>query len=317
MVSGRNPSGTASTLRLIVFFSTKETDQPNNYRNGGICIFSEKSHFRFWMWILLAIGLTGLAAGSFWDLQLDQYLYSPDNLYGRIFYVLAPFPALFGMTFSSMLFVYLEMNKTLYRRAGFSLLFAILCAGSVFYFCRGLWSEFHLPLWLCLIISLLVLPGLSLRILYQVRVQDSESLRPLAQYLLYVSLGTFACITLLKEIWNRPRYYALHDHPEIVFKNWFEPAFSSSRTLASGYGLKADAFKSFPSAHTATAAVSLAFPVFSFYLPKLKNRQDVIMVLALLFTILSAFSRLLLGMHFLSDVSAGFLIALFFVWTGK
>lgn len=285
--------------------------------NGVISISSNKSCSSFWMPVLLVLGLTGLAAGTFFDLRLDQFLYSPGILYGRIFYVIAPWPALFGLTFSSMLLVYLETNSTLYRKAAAWLLFLILCGGSVFYFSRSLWKEFAVPLWICILMGLLILPGTALLVLHSVRGQESRNLYPLARYLLYVSLGTFLSVTVLKELWNRPRYYTLIGKPEILFRGWLEPAFGSSGNMAAAYGLEADAFKSFPSAHTATAAVSLAFPILSLYISRLKNKGDLMMVLALLFTVLSAFSRLLLGMHFLSDVSAGFLIALFFVWSGK
>lgn len=266
---------------------------------------------------LFAVGFIGLAAGTFFDLRLDQFLYSPNILFGKIFYVIAPWPALFGMTFSSLLYVYLETNTTFSRKTGAWLLFLILGCGSTGYFFRSLWSVSHQALWLCLLISLAVVPVPALMILHAVRGQESSSLRKLARYLLYVSLGTFACVTVLKEFWNRPRFYALHEYPEIMYRNWYEPAFASSKTLAAEYGLQADAFKSFPSAHTATAAVSLSFPILCGYIRSLKNRQDMVIGLALLFTVLSAFSRLLLGMHFLSDVSAGFLIALFFVWSGQ
>lgn len=78
-----------------------------------------------------------------------------------------------------------------------------------------------------------------------------------------------------------------------------------------------ESMASFPSAH---AAMAVAFYGLLFYFliqrqPKLRGRQG-FWVLAVLFILLMGFSRLYLGVHYLSDVIAGYLVGLVWMWLG-
>jgi undecaprenyl-diphosphatase len=77
------------------------------------------------------------------------------------------------------------------------------------------------------------------------------------------------------------------------------------------------AYYSFPSAH---AGLSMAFFGFLAYLllqtySTLPRR--ILLICVPLIILLVGFSRLYLGVHFLSDVLAGFAIGAFFVWAGR
>ena len=78
-----------------------------------------------------------------------------------------------------------------------------------------------------------------------------------------------------------------------------------------------ESLASFPSAH---AALAVAFYGLLFYFlingVADKTRQKIYAVFAILFILLIGLSRLYLGVHFLSDVVAGYLVGAAWMWLG-
>lgn len=76
-----------------------------------------------------------------------------------------------------------------------------------------------------------------------------------------------------------------------------------------------ESLASFPSAH-ATLAVAFYGLLFYFLISRVANKihQKIYYTLSLLFILLLGFSRLYLGVHYLSDVVAGYLVGV--VWLG-
>jgi len=81
------------------------------------------------------------------------------------------------------------------------------------------------------------------------------------------------------------------------------------------HGFYAESLASFPSAH-ATLAVAFYGLLFYFLISQVANKlhQKIYYCLAVLFILLLGFSRLYLGVHYLSDVVAGHLVGV--VWLG-
>ncbi len=102
--------------------------------------------------------------------------------------------------------------------------------------------------------------------------------------LILIFFGTEASVYLIKIIINRPR-------PIVDIAYYIETS------------------QSFPSGH---ATIAMAFFGFvTYYLihhSAMRNKRSIILVLGTLLVILIGFSRLYLGVHFLSDVLGGFLI---------
>ncbi len=106
-------------------------------------------------------------------------------------------------------------------------------------------------------------------------------------------LGAGATALLIKELVHRAR-------PEAVYQAYIETGFS------------------FPSAHATLASAlygSLMYLALRM-MPAGYRRAAIIAALGLLVALIS-FSRLYLGVHFLSDVIAGLLVGSFFAWTGS
>ena len=105
---------------------------------------------------------------------------------------------------------------------------------------------------------------------------------------------------LLKFIWSRPRFDdMLAEGTQHLFRHWFMPFGSGG--------------SSFPSGHTANAAGIFALLFLCDVFPALGRHRRLVTAGCWLYVALMAFSRILIGRHFLSDtLAASALMALLF-----
>lgn len=78
-------------------------------------------------------------------------------------------------------------------------------------------------------------------------------------------------------------------------------------TLKASLGIASEEFKSFPSDHVGCAAVALAYCLVP-YIRK-KGSPDLWFYVGLAFVLTVMFSRIIMGAHFLSDVTIGFAVS--------
>ena len=67
--------------------------------------------------------------------------------------------------------------------------------------------------------------------------------------------------------------------------------------------------KSFPSGHTAGAGMSYLMMAFPYLSKKWKNKKTLCFVIPLVYTSVVAFTRLVMGAHYLSDVAMGGIVS--------
>ncbi|MEG0367511.1 MAG: phosphatase PAP2 family protein, partial [Coprobacillus sp.] len=70
-------------------------------------------------------------------------------------------------------------------------------------------------------------------------------------------------------------------------------------------GVAAEEFKSFPSGHSGNAACAMLLCVLPLLSAKLKGKENILFFIGLTFTIVVAISRIIMGAHFLTDVTVG------------
>ncbi len=139
---------------------------------------------------------------------------------------------------------------------------------------------------------------------------DDKLLTGRIMALIIVMAFSFAIMQVLKGVFNRPRYRtAVLGYEGIGFVPWYSPV-TNTPELIQKFDLAADEFRSFPSGHSILSVSAIyILPSLSWIFPKLKNKQIMMTVIGLVFCIIIIMSRMILGAHYLSDVSAGAIIS--------
>ena len=127
--------------------------------------------------------------------------------------------------------------------------------------------------------------------------------------LLVILIAAFVSMQVLKGIFNRPRYRtAVLGYEGVGFVPWYR-LFSGAEYYVSEYGINADEFRSFPSGHSILSISAMyILPSLSWLFPKLKDKQLLLFLAGFVFGIMIMLTRMILGAHYLSDVSAGAII---------
>lgn len=115
---------------------------------------------------------------------------------------------------------------------------------------------------------------------------------------------------IVKPLWSRPRMRVIEATPGLNFQPWWVIG-NPDKWAYIAAGVIKDGFKSFASGHTAHAAIGLmlaGLPAAAF--KEKPSRRRVIFWAAVVVAAFVAFGRIVIGAHFLSDVSCGFALVL-------
>ena len=115
---------------------------------------------------------------------------------------------------------------------------------------------------------------------------------------------------IVKPLWSRPRMRVIEVTPGLNFQPWWVIGNPDKWSYIAA-GVIKDGFKSFASGHTAHAAIGLmlaGLPAAAFTEKPLRRR--VVFWAAAVVAALVAFGRIVIGAHFLTDVSCGFALVL-------
>ena len=115
---------------------------------------------------------------------------------------------------------------------------------------------------------------------------------------------------IVKPLWSRPRMRVIEVTPGLDFQPWWVIGNPDKWSYIAA-GVIKDGFKSFASGHTAHAAIGLmlaGLPAAA--LTEKPSRRRVVFWAAAVVAALVAFGRIVIGAHFLTDVSCGFALVL-------
>lgn len=285
----------------------------------------KQTRFRIPWSIFLALlipGLLGMVIGSFCDYNLDALVFNPDMEWAQFFAVYGPFPAYAALSVSGGLLWEVEYRKINRPKVGHGearrdepasflrlLLGFILLALSLMLFGQEQ-VKAGTPIVLSAIFALIFNGCITYGTILALRKVSSKTLEKCAFFFMLAAAVPLGLSTILKMIWGRPRFRVLLVDPSIPFQNWWQIGSSAAAKSSVWYQTDPDLFKSFPSSHTVTAAISFAWCILPL-VDRRRARYGVLIVsTAFFWTFITAFSRLVLGAHFLTDVSAGYLLSL-------
>lgn len=237
---------------------------------------------------------------AFTDLQISNAIYNSNSSFGMIFEAIGEFPAAVIATFCtvSLMLTRNEEKSVKYnlRTGGYIillLLFALMAAMLPVKYFNG-------PTVLITIIATLYIV-ISYIIAKKYSSTNREELRNAA--IVGVLTFVFVVITfnLVKMGWGRERYrHMIATGSFEGFSLWFIP-----QKLTTD-----NEFMSFPSGHSANAAIMIWITLIPTFITSLREKKNWFIGFSLLWILVVPISRIMVGAHFASDVTMGVTITL-------
>jgi len=136
---------------------------------------------------------------------------------------------------------------------------------------------------------------------------DRKSIKRFVEFAFFVIVAQMVVINMVKIPWARPRMRMIVKTPEAVFQPWWVIG-SGMKEALSVIGIASEEFKSFPSGHTGCASCLLVITVLPSLNRRLEGRENLFFWIGFAFAVVVAFSRIIMGAHFVTDVTIGFTI---------
>ena len=260
------------------------------------------------------------AVGTVFDHQVATAVFSGGNVVALaisslgIYVFCGAFSFYFGAALSQALKVSPRSKRNLYSTVVIILgtVVMIIAGGSILDVNNlgGIFPQVHRDVPQMLIVFFFVFLPLAVIGFLFGRKNDDPTLGRRIVLILNCMAVLFIIYEIIKMGLPRPRFRLISREIEgIGFHAWYDPIRNKDEFI-SAFGINADDFKSFPSGHTANAFISIAIlPGLAVVIPALKKRLMLLLVISIVFGFIVLASRMVLGAHFLSDVSVGGFIA--------
>ena len=283
-----------------------------------------------WIFIpLVGLFLIGLILGSFLDLQINQAIYDRYNGFGIFMSAFGESPVYAFMGAIGFGFLWLTKSyKRVWQRIILIVLFIAAIGICTYYqghhiFCVNAYITESTGLKILgygigLVFALL--GALAGYFLFKYSTLSPKQLLYILVFLTLVIGVAVGLNQLIKIFMSRPRFRFLSDNGVIAssYKNWWDVSGRSVRDswvgqtdTISGAIVTKEEFKSFPSGHMTNTitiiAIMAMLPVINEHI---KVRQEIMLAIGLVWSLILGFSRMLVGAHFLSDVSMGALLTI-------
>ena len=263
--------------------------------------------YKYGYLVVIVLCVAAMAAGAKYDWMITDTLYNPQNMFGVIFEAASWLPVYaFIPVLGACNMVRSKNNMTTFTVGAF-LLIASCCIFS-YSVCdhivaRGFMRKVN-P-YLCGIFGGVVAAALFL-VIRGVKRSVIRKMQAVCGFAFVYMFSYLAVIFALKMVFGRDRYEDIITGGEYLFAEWFRPVFFSSGS-------------SFPSGHTAAAMGIVVLLLLPFIFRPFKNLKLPLFVFCYAYAFLTAFSRIIMGRHFVSDTAAAILIMtiIFIILTPK
>ncbi|MBD9103968.1 MAG: phosphatase PAP2 family protein [Collinsella aerofaciens] len=251
-----------------------------------------------------------LLVGSFFDYQISSALFNSSNLFGRFVEAAGELP--FELT-ASVAGIMLVRSARPDSKASkwLAALGVLINVGLVGYEIIGSLRVGGKLVAAQLVLTFVLVIAANLIVYRLTRDTDPDDLTRWALMVLAVWVAQAIILNVIvKPLWSRPRMRVIEVTPGLNFQPWWVIGNPDKWSYIAA-GVIKDGFKSFASGHTAHAAIGLmlaGLPAAAF--TEKPSRRRVVFWAASLVAALVAFGRIVIGAHFLTDVSCGFALVL-------
>ena len=256
--------------------------------------------------------LVMLIAGSIWDLPLSKFLYpGHESSLGQFFAAFGELPAFALLAACGVLLI-------VHRAKCCPGLNIVLLAFGICLTLASMFLAIHeatdnvpaLPVRVALLVTVFIDALTAFALLFLTRECQTKTLLRFICTVLVVCVGIMLLINMIKVPWGRARMRLIYSTGnDTYFSNWWQAGTALKKKLVAD-GVSSDEFRSFPSGHTACAACSMLLILLPTLYRRLHDKEKLFMALGGVWTLVVAFSRLRMGMHFLSDVSVSSLLTI-------
>ena len=263
--------------------------------------------------IILGFLVVMMVLGSFADYPISLALHNEHNVFGIALGAYGQLPVLFCLQLGASL-LFLGRNK---ERKVVGILQAI---GGVILFLLGVAANMFVPIEYMehfpggRMISLIVGVGLSVVFFFMAyklsRSADRATMIRVAAVILLTVIIEMVIINVIKIPWGRPRMRLIAVNPEVTFTPWWVAGSTVKDAIMEKFAVASNDFKSFPSGHTADAAMAMLLPLLTLLQPKWRGKESSLFFIGAAWGVLVALSRIIMGAHFVTDTMVGFAIAL-------
>lgn len=173
-----------------------------------------------------------------------------------------------------------------------------------------------MPLWVAALVTVFAAALAGFLLLLGTEGCQTKTILRFILVLAFISIGMMIVINVIKIPWGRPRMrLLLATGNESYFQPWWKLGGSLKAKLIAE-GVASDEFRSFPSGHTGCAACAMLAILLPTVCKRLRGKERLCLIIGAVWTAVVAFSRLMMGAHFLTDVTAATAITLGIAWLG-
>ena len=272
---------------------------------------------RLHLYIAMGVFLVMFIVGSFLDLQIAQGIFSENNGFGLTVAALsmnlgyAVIAAMGGIVlYHGVKLAKLTWQKVIFIVGSFFFLGAAIYFDAKEFFGPNGWTGVA-PEYMGYIIAAPLMGGaMYLGYLVGKKANNPQLWILMVVGAFFIGLSLIIGTTVVKNIFHRPRYRIAVADGCCDFYPWWERC-HDYKSIMNFFGIGKEEFKSFPSGHTSVCALTMfGVILYPFVTGKELKNQVLYFYIGMAYTLFVAFTRMLVGAHYLSDVGMGGLISL-------
>lgn len=237
-----------------------------------------------------------MIVGTFYDYQIAVRLYNPDNRVA-IFMEHATYVPMFYLVYFSLFMLgrHLHDSPIIRKKRAYALLLVVYVMATLTFAIRV--APYADSTWRYVLVTVPPMTALAAFFAALVPVDEFRRYTQLCLLYLIFFILMFPTVHILKINFTRERFLFLETAADYTM--WFMPQSGDA-------GFR---FRSFPSGHTASGAHLIWFIFIPYWFERHRKYFYPTLIAITLWAVLAAGSRLILGMHYLTDVTFSLLLS--------